>query len=168
MKIVEGLKKLRVIEKRMVDNTKKIQQYASILNTEKPAFDTEVIQKAEVNSLIQANKDLFKEYLDLKQKVEKTNLAVEMEVDGTKYTLSSLMIMRRKMNELMLNTYRSLNDTSAEGRIHRAYGSKDQQIHIVKMYDEKDKNKNLAFWQNLADNVDSRLEIINATTDLID
>ena len=78
MKIIEALKKLKVIEKRMEKNKSQITQYASMISTERPIFDTEEKQRKEVSSLIQANIDLMKEYLDLKGKIEKNNITVKV------------------------------------------------------------------------------------------
>jgi hypothetical protein len=41
-------------------------------------------------------------------------------------------------------------------------------ITIDRYYDEHDKNEAIAEWRNLYDSIDSKLEIINATMDLIE
>jgi len=170
MKLVEAMKKLRIIEKRMNENTKSITQYASMLSNEKSYFVTDQDQKNKVKELIQSNTDLMKEYLWLKRCIEKTNLETEMEMDGIKYTLSELLIIKRKMGATMLHTFDSLNDQSAKERMiqFRGVASDGKTPTIVRYYLENDKIEGKRVYQNLLDNIESRLEVQNATTELIE
>ena len=168
MKLSEAMKRLRVIEKRMVDNSQQITKYASLLSNEKPAFESEDKQKGEVAKLIQANTDLMKEYLDLKTRIEKTNLDTKVEIGGTKYSLSELLVIKRKLADSMIVTYRALNDNTAESKMRMGMAGKSEtSVTVIKMYAEKDKNDNLLKWQDLRDNIDSRIDVVNATTELI-
>ena len=168
MKIIEALKKLKVIEKRMEKNKSQITQYASMISTERPIFDTEEKQRKEVSSLIQANIDLMKEYLDLKGKIEKTNITVKVEMGGVQYSLSDLLLIKRKMAKAMLSTYEALNTTTGQSKMRHASISGERAPQVVQLYDEKDKIAGLDKWQDLYHNIDSRLEVINATTDLME
>jgi len=169
MKIIEALKKLKVIEKRMEKNRTQITQYASMVSTERPIFDTEEKQRKEVNSLIQSNNDLMREYLDLKGKIEKTNITVKVEMGGIQYSISDLLLIKRKMAKIMINTYEALNTSSAQSRLkHVSIGAGERSPQVVQLYDEKDKITGLDKWQDLYHNIDSRLEVINATTDLVE
>ena len=69
MKIIEALKKLKIIDDRMQRNINEIYQYAARVSTELAAFGDDVKQKAEVQSRVQSNKDLFLEYLKLNKSV---------------------------------------------------------------------------------------------------
>lgn len=168
MKLVEAMKRLRVIEKRMEENCRHIAQYASIIDTEKPSFETEEKQKQEVKAYIQSNHDLMKEYLVLKTAIEKTNLDTKVNINGVEYTLSELLVIKRKLAKLMMNTFESLTDREGMRRLQlypKNFEGKTPQVK--KMYDEKDKNENLREWMDLYDNIDSRLEVINATINLL-
>ena len=169
MKIIEALKKLKVIEKRMEKNRVQITQYASMISTERPIFDTEEKQRKEVSSLIQANIDLMKEYLSLKGKIEKTNITVTVEMGGVQYTLSDLLLIKRKMAKVMMSTYEALNPSTGQSKMrHASISSGERAPQVVQLYDEKDKITGLDKWQDLYHNIDSRLEVINATTDLVE
>jgi len=48
MKLVEAMKKLQIITKRMDSNTKDITRYSSIMSNERPEFGSEEEQKKEV------------------------------------------------------------------------------------------------------------------------
>lgn len=168
MKIVEGLKRLKVLEKRIASNSGDITKYASVLSTEKPAFETEEEQRKEVKKLIQASEDLATEYLKLKTQIEKTNLQVTATIGGRTHTLAEFLIIKRKLARMMQMVYQSLNTEAAQDRLHSTRFAADQKVNIVQLYDETTRNEKLREWQELYEEVDSRLEVINATEDLVE
>lgn len=167
MKLIEAMKQLKVIEKRMAKNVQQITKYASIPSNEKSPFGTEDQQKKEVRSLLQSNNDLTKEYLRLKNCIDRTNLNTTIQIDGISYTLVDLLTLKRKLANGMINTYEALNDSYSISKIRGIY-NQDKSVTTVYLYDEEDKNNNIRKWQDLADNIESRLEVINATTDLVE
>ena len=168
MKIIEGMKRLRVIEKRMESQRNAITEYASKLSTEMPRFQTKEDQAKEVASLIQSNNDLCAEYLRIKRSIEYTNLKVSVELQGKAYSISDLLVVKRKLADRMVATYRALNDTVARDRLRNAPKFDGETPKVEILYDERTKLDNIRKWQDLADIIDSRLEVINATTDLIE
>jgi hypothetical protein len=170
MMLVEGMKRLRVIEKRMANNSARINDYAAMVSTEKSYFETDDRQKQEIKKLIQSNTDLLDEYLNLKKRIEYTNLSTTIEMGGRTYAISDLLVIKRKLASMMINTYNSLNDGQAKGRLSRlSIGdtTSGQRPHVVRLYREEDKIEGLQKWQDLEDNIESRLEVINATTPLM-
>ena len=171
MMIVEALKKLRIIEKKMNENTRDIQQYASQVSTERPYFETEEKQRNTIKQLIQANTDLMKNYLDLKNRIDYTNLMVEVEMDGDKFTIAQLLIIQRKLAAMMFATYNALNDNEGNSRLrsvsHMAQAG-EKQPHVIRFYKEEEKREQRRKWQDLMNNITTRLEVINATTPLLD
>jgi len=168
MKIIEGMKRLRVIEKRMESQRNAVTEYASKLSTEMPRFQTKEDQAKEVASLIQSNNDLCAEYLRIKRSIEYTNLKVSVELQGKAYSISDLLVVKRKLADRMVATYRALNDTVARDRLRNAPKFDGETPKVEVLYDERTKLDNIRKWQDLADIIDSRLEVINATTDLIE
>jgi len=165
--IVEAMKRLRVIEKRMAANCSDITRYSSMVSTERPQFESEEIQRKTVKSLVQANTDLVSEYLKLKKKIEFTNLMTEVEIGGIKYRISDLLVIKRKLAKMMQNTYSAMNPSDAEMRIRGVRSPEGQTPSVIRLYSEEDRSKGLRLWQDLYDNIDSRLEVINATTPLL-
>lgn len=174
MMIIEGMKRLRVIKKRMANNIESVNKYAAIVSNERPMFGSEDQQKKEVKQIIQSNLDLLNEYLKLKKRIERTNLQTVVEIGGVDYTISDLLILKRELVQLVVQTYDALNTNLAQmklnalSRQHHVAGQQGESLRIDHMFDEKEKNKELRKWQDLYDNIDSRLEVINATTILLD
>ncbi|MBD3406146.1 MAG: hypothetical protein GF411_08480 [Candidatus Lokiarchaeota archaeon] len=168
MKIIEGLKKLKVLEKRINKNCEDITKYASVLSTEKPAFETEAKQKEEVKKLVQSSEDLANEYLKLKGQIEKTNLQVSATIKGRTHSLSEFLVIKRKLARIMQRVYTALDTSAAENRSHTMRFAPDQKVNIIQLYDEAERNDKLREWQELYEEIDSRLEVINATEDLIE
>jgi hypothetical protein len=168
MKITEAMKELKLIEKKMMRNNDSIQKYSSQSSHERTFFPTAEEQKKEIKNLLHSNYDLMQNYLSLKQKIEKTNLEVSVEMDGKSYTLSELLVLKRKLAKLMAQSYQSMNDENAKVNIQSFRFSGSETPKVERFYDEREKNEGLRKWQDFYDNIDSRLEVINATTDLVE
>lgn len=167
--LIQGMKQLRIIEKKIKRNTTSINRYASMVSTEKPSFDTEEKQRKEIDKLIQSNEDLMENYLNLKRRIEYTNLFTTVEIHGHAYSISELLILKRKLAGLMMSTFESLNDNEGKSRLtmYQRTAPEGQTVRVIKLYKEEKKNEGLRYWQDLYDNIDSRLEVINATTPLM-
>jgi len=167
MMLIEGMKKLRLIEKKMSGNATDITRYSSMVSTERPYFASEEEQKREVAGLVQSNVDLMNEYLTLKRQIEYTNLVVYIRMGDREYSISELLVMKRKMAQQMVVTFLAMNDQAGQTRLRNATGTTDKQPQVVRLYDESYKNNNLRMWQDLYHEIDSRLEVVNATTVLM-
>ena len=170
IKLIEGMKKLKIIEKHMQKNAERIQQYASLVSNERPIFASEQDQRKEIAALVQSNEDLLKEYLNLKKRVDMTNLATKVTIGKDVFTLADLLILRRGLSKRMQITFSAMNDTVADAKIRtqRITQAGEKPLHVVRLYDEKEKFERLQYWQGLEDEIEQRLEVINATTNLVD
>lgn len=167
MKIVEALKAQKKIADKVNRNNEKIELYCSKLSSEKPYFDSDTIQRQEVDQLIQSNVDLVKYYIWLRRCIDYTNTITKVEINGKQYTISELMNLKRLGIKLILSTYNSLNDSQTNRRLLSLGKVTDAKaVTIERFYDEKIKNDALAEWRDLYDSIDSKLEIVNAVTDL--
>src|ERR1700733_5212291 len=117
MKIIEALKNLKTIQKRIDKNCYQIKEYCAYVSYETPVFETEAKQAAEVDSLIQSNLDLEKEYLRLKKAIEITTLAIVVSIGDRSYTITELISIKRVVGKFRLNTYNSLNPMLAVQRM---------------------------------------------------
>ena len=169
MKIIEALKNLKTIQKRIEKNCAEITQYCAYVSTEIPAFETEDKQKLEVNARIQANMDLESEYLRLKRAIEQTNLAVKITIAGRTYTITELISIKRVLGRYHTATYAALNPQAAMNRLNDVYRKGVDAVNparVISLYKEEDKNKNLREWEDFMSQIDGKLEVLNAETEL--
>lgn len=170
MKLIEALKNLKTIEKRIAKNCASIAQYAAYVSVETPAFETQEKQEQEVGALIQSNLDLEIEYLRLKKAIETTNLAINVSILGKEYTISELITIRRVAGQFRKSTYAALNTTQAVSRMQQFYNKGVDAVNpprVVTVYNEKAKNKILADWEDFTSAIDGRMEVVNAETELL-
>lgn len=171
MTITEGLKKLKLLEKRINKNCEEIERYSSLLSNEKPFFDTEAKQKAEVAQLIQANQDLEKEYCRIKAMIDYTNLMITVKIEDENRTIHSWLTVLRKTGRQLIKTYASLTDREASSRQMR-FRDKETNMTptVIRLYDENDKRNGQRKWEDLTSGktIEGRLEVVNATTKLMD
>lgn len=167
MKIIQGLKRLKLCEKKISQNCVDIEKYASKLNIEAPIFSSDAEQKKAVDSLVQANIDLFDEILVLRRKIEQANRSTPMTVGDRTLPIADWLHIRRSLCDQMLATYGALNPNAAQGRARSVQPPEGVNVQIFAFYDEGDKNKNLKYWHDLRSEIDGVLEVTNAVTDLL-
>lgn len=179
MKLIEALKNLKTIEKRIDKNCEKIREYCAYVSVETPTFETEERQRQEVASLVQANLDLEKEYIRLKRSIEQTNLATKVSINGKEYTISELITIkgavkgRAGAGRFRTATYQALNAQKAMQRLQQVFqqrGGVDptNPAKVIPLWKEEDKNKALHDWEEFTSAIEGRLEVVNAETDLIE
>lgn len=165
--LIQGMKALKVLEKKIKHNTEQIMGYAALPSTQRPQYGTDEEQRKQVQALIQSNLDMGAEYLKLKRRVDTTNLQTQVQIGKNTYTIADLLLVKRSMGKLMEATYQALTDKLAEQMIAQTR-TKDVPVHVERYYNETDKHTGLQFWQNLQDEIEVRLETINATTELVE
>ena len=171
MTITEGLKELKLIEKKLKKNKELLAKYSSQPSNEKPYFGTEEEQRKEIKSILQSSEDLVIRYTNLHGRITRTNLKTVVQFNGEPYTIDSLLQIKRTLANLMIDIYKSLNDNNYYNMISSYKTSSFQQnndLSLVRFYNEKDKQESIRKWEDFYNEIDSRLETINATTNLID
>lgn len=172
MKLIEALKNLKTIEKRIEKNSQQISEYAAYVSTEQPAFETEERQRQEVTSLVQGNLDLTKEYLRLKTAIEFTNFNTKVSIGQRENTISELIAIRRTSGKFVTMTHNALQPTKAIQRLQQVYQRQNgvnpmEPAKIIPLYSEADKNKAIREWDEFFSSIDGKLEVVNAETDLL-
>ena len=171
MKLIEGMKKLKVLEKKLDRNAEQIQMYASAPSNEKPAFGNEKDQREQVQSLIQSSKDILAEYMNLYQRVSMTNLSTTVTIGTRTFKLIDLLVLRRGQAKRMGKTFSALNTAYADGRLAqmgRTVQPGEKPPVALRFYDETKKMEAMQDWMSLQDEIEQRLEVINATTQLVE
>lgn len=172
MKLIEALKNLKTIEKRIDKNCVQIGEYAAYVSVEGPTFETEERQRQEVVSLIQANADLAKEFLRLKTAIEFTNLNTKVTIGARENTISELITIRRTSGAFVTKTHSALTGKVALAKLQQVYQKQGginpaDPAKIISLYSEADKNKTLRDWEEFYSAIDGKLEVVNAETELM-
>jgi len=169
MKIIEGLKEIKLLQKKAEDLREKIRDHSAILSTEKPVYEN---QKDIINGWLQSHHDILERILSLRIRIQDTNLKtpVTIELDGKAVTKSIAEWVHRRRDLALLenDAWRMLTDRNLrEGIISQTDGQKIK-IEIVRYFDpmQRDNMKNL--YSSEPTMIDSKLEVINAITDLIE
>lgn len=165
MKIVEGLKRLQSIERRIHLNNKNINKYSSIISCERPVFNTIEEQKLKLNELILENLELCQEYLKLKNRIDLTNNTILLTINDQSRTINEFLTLKRKIGNLIISTYENVNDSYSQKRFKDFRGDN---IQIQQLYDENQKLNNINYWYDILEQIDGKLEVHNAITDILD
>lgn len=166
MFIIEALKEIKLIEKKIKDNTERINQYASQLSNEKPLMGSENEQKQKIKEMIQTNFDLADRICELNRNINYTNLITKVSFDKKDYFIIDLIKLKQKYGNLILDGLKALNTNSANKKINMFLKQSGESIAPVLFYDENYKYKLLNEWESFLSQIESRLEVINATTEL--
>lgn len=171
MKIIEALKEIPLIEKKIKSNNKDLLKYASYCNKIGPSFKDKNEQEKQVISLIQSNIDLAERRLVLKRILTKTNCTTLLGINDKMMTIVEWIEYKNKIGELLKETYNSLKIENATKQITQTGGitEKDAEtVLIEKCFDEKYKNSGLEKVQGYLDKITGALEVFNAMTDLVE
>lgn len=169
MKIIEALKKIKELYKKAEDIRGKVSKYCVKMSFEQDRYEN---QGEQVKSWIQAHRDIILEIESLRERVAKTNLQTEVtiEVGHNKITKSihSWISRRRDLVGLEMTCWQQLDDKGMNDQKIRLTNGDVQEITVVRFFDYKDKDAKLNDLREELSQIDGKLEIVNATTDILD
>jgi len=94
---------------------------------------------------------------------------VRIEYGGKTYSLSELLTMKRKGLGFLNSTYKSLDSSKTEAAVRGIKTTESaKEVTVVKYYDEAMKMNKLREIQDMLYHMDGRLEVVNATTELME
>lgn len=169
MKIIEGLKKIKDLQRKADDLVDLVK-----LNCARSSLETDKYpeQKEKVNGWIQAHSDLMKEILRLRISIQKTNLATEVPIElGNKVvtkTIAEWIHRRRDLASTELSMWKALTDRGIREGDGRGPSGDPIKIEIVRFYSTSQRDEKIDLYQSEPLTIDSKLEVINAITDLIE
>jgi hypothetical protein len=170
MKLIEALKEKKISKKKVDDIWKDIVKYSSITSYEKPSFESVEKQKKHVMSLVQSAIDLLTRRSNLKVMIDKTNINTKIRIPkGIHMTSHDVSLAEALMFKLNYGEYQkiynSLCTATADLRIRN---SGSQNTIPIQLYDEQFKIDLLKDIQTKLEYIDSHLEMLNATTDVVE
>jgi hypothetical protein len=171
MKLIEGMKLIKELLTKAEDLRKKVGQHCADLDFETPLYAD---QKRQVSEWMQAHSDIMKEVLGLRFRIQKTNLAtaVPIELGGkpVNKTIAEWIHRRRELAKLELEAWSKLGDRNLkEGALPPSIpGGEPKPVKIRRYFDPLERDKKIDLYRSEPGIIDRTLEVVNATTDLLD
>jgi len=179
MKIIEALKELPLIKKKIDKNEELLKKYSSSVGVkDHPEFDlsfaTPGQQAIEVKALLQSTVDLCLREACLRKTLARTNSIVEVKIGSSSRTISEWISFRLTGIPAILRSLESLSTNRSLAIVRQPQGNSNlasvgvENLTVVMHYDEKSKNEEVTKWMTMLSEIDSKLEIANAITDLVE
>lgn len=170
MKLIQAMKQLKDLAIKAEDLRDTVSQFCADLNIETPTYAD---QKRQVSEWIQSHSDILKEVLRLRVAIQRTNITtpVTIELDGKQVTksIAEWIHRRRDLAKLDMDMWSKLGDRNLkEQNVQTAPGGSVTEIRIRRYYDPATKDQKVALYRSEPSVIDSTLEVVNATTDLIE
>lgn len=174
MKIIEALKKTKDLKRKADDIRDKLKNFCADLDADTPAYETPERQKSQIAEWLQSIADILKEIERLRIGIQKTNLATEVPVevaDGKIVTKSiAAWIHRRKdLATLEAVAWKCLTDRNLQPKNYTIEGSNEFRVaNVRKYYNQKERDEKVEDFTSEPSRIDAALEVVNATTDIVD
>lgn len=171
MMLIQAMKKVKALTLKAEDLRNKVALHCADLSYETPVYKD---QAKEVADWIQSHGDVLKEIMKLQTAVFRTNLAtnVTIELGGKQVTKTiAEWVMRRKIQaKLELDIWTKLGDRNLK-EAHIAPSTTAGQatpVTIRRYYDPQERDKYKELYRTEPSIIDGVLEVVNATTVLIE
>lgn len=171
MKIIEAMKRVKLNNEKVADLRAKIGQNSAHLSYETPLYGEN--QAKQVSEWVQSCLDISQENVRLLVAIQRTNLATSVTIDlGGKSVTKSIaewVWRRRTYAEQDAGTISMLSDRNLkEGLVPSSTGGAPQEVKIVRNFDPALRDAAREVYRSEPHLIDSALEIVNATTDLVE
>lgn len=173
MMLIEAMKLQKDLAVKAADIRKKITQYCANYDFETEPYGP--TQKEQIAQWVQAHRDLVAEILKLRVSIQYTNLMtwVTMQIGNVSvsHTIAGWIHRRRELAEMDALGIKALNDRELrEGTSLPATqpGSDPKLVKIRRYYDLSERDRLIEEFRSEPGIIDRTLEVINATTTLID
>lgn len=170
MKLIQAMKKLKDLNVKGDDLRKKVMNHCADLTIETPQYPD---QKRQVGEWMQAHGDILKEILHLRVAIQRTNLATSVVVElGGKQVSKSIaewIHRRRDLAKLEEGMWAQLTDRGLkEQNLQTTPGGTVTEVRIRRYFDPVERDARRELYRSEPSVIDATLEIVNATTDLIE
>jgi hypothetical protein len=170
MKIIEAMKRVKMNKEKVADLRKRIGQASANLSIETPLYENAA---EKVKEWLQSCADLSQDNVALLVAIQRTNLAtnVTIELGGKQVTksIAEWVWRRREYAKTDMDTWAHLTDRNLkEQRVAQSTGAEPLEIKLIRNYDPTERDDKLALYRSEPHIIDSALEIVNATTDLVE
>lgn len=172
MKIIAAMKKVKEQKEKIKDLQEKIGLHCANLSHETPVYGHEET-RAKISEWLQACNALSLVNAELLTAIQRTNLATQVSVtlgDNTiTKSIAEWVWRRREYAALDLLTWNKLTDRGLrEGQLPSSTGTQPIQVKIIRHFDPVLRDNMMAMYRSEPHQIDAALEVVNATTDLLE
>lgn len=171
MKIIEALKKIKDLKRKADDLKDKVGEYCADLDCDTPSYPD---QKRQVSEWLQAHSDIIKEIIYLRVAIQRTNIETDVTIKlGDKYVTKSIaewVHRRRDLADEEREIWSRLTDKSLMEKYRQKLTDRSPEVIIKRRlyFDPKERDEKRELYRSEPGLIDSTLEVVNATTDLIE
>ena len=156
--ILQVLKKIKHLDRKIEKNQERIKKCASYVSPEeeKPLYDP--------MKLIQSVKDMIIEVSKLKHNLHYTNATTIIKYKNEDMTIDMLLLLRTVTMPLLIETHKLLKKKSITSR----YGDNQYEkgSKVIKLYDPREKDMTIDKLEDELVNIDSIIDEINITQEV--
>lgn len=170
MKLIQAMKKLKDLNIKAADLRAKVAANSADLSVETNPYPD---PKGTVDGWIQSHHDILKEILKLRVAIQRTNLAtmvaVELDKEHVTKSIAEWIHRRRDLAVMEQSMWGQLTDRNLkEQNIQTGPGSPITEIRIRRYYDTAKRDAKMELYRSEPSVIDATLEVVNATTDLLE
>lgn len=170
MKIIEAMKRVKRNEEKIAELQALIANNSAKLSTEPSAYDN---PGKKVKEWLQSCTDLTQECVKLLIDIQRTNLAtsVTIEIGGKSVTksIAEWVWRRRKYAELDRATWMKLTDRNLRGGVVQPTpNSTPISVNVERFFDAEERDTRVSMYREEPGLIDAALEVVNATTEIIE
>lgn len=170
MKIIEAMKRVKMNKDKVDDLRKRIGAASANLSIETPMYEN---PREKINEWLQSCTDISQDNVGLLVAIQRTNLAtlVTIEIGGKSVTksIAEWVWRRREYAKIDMETWAQLTDRNLRGqRVQQSTGAEPLDIKLIRHFDPEQRDEKIALYRDEPHLIDAALEIVNATTDLIE
>jgi 2-succinyl-5-enolpyruvyl-6-hydroxy-3-cyclohexene-1-carboxylate synthase len=170
MKLIEAMKRVKANKEKIADLQQRISGVSANLSFETPLYGDQT--KAKIEEWLQSCHDTTLENVRLLTAIARTNLqtTVTIKIGDNNITksIAEWVWRRREYSGIDLVTWSKLTDRGLkEGDVQSSPGIVTS-VKIIRHYDPNLRDKKIAEFRTEPHEIDAALEVVNATTDLIE
>lgn len=172
MKLIEGLKKIKELLAKADDLRAKVRDNCADMDVQEPVYGSVSQQQEQIKVWLQSHSDVLKEALRLRLSVQRTNLGtkVTIELGGKQVekTIAEWIHRRKDLAKADGQIWALLTD---RGLQPQNFKDKEGQISLTKVrryFDAKERDTQIELYRTEPGIIDRTLEVVNATTDLME
>ena len=171
MRLIEALKGIKNLQRKIDDLKGKIKTNCSDMDIETPVYATEDAQRKQVQSWIDSINGSLNEIMRLRIGIQLTNLATAVTITlGGKEVSNSIagwIHRRRDLAELEKESWSCLSDRGLTARNYNVDGKGEIGLSKVRRYfDPKTRDEKVELFTSEPSTIDAKLEVVNAETEV--